>query len=183
MTAVHQGALMGKLDGKRVLMVIASQQFRDEEYLVPKGLLEAAGAKVTTASSKLGPAKGMLGAVAKPDILLKDAKSADFDAIVFVGGGGAKEYWSDATAHKLATEFNAKGKPTSAICIAPVTLANAGLLKGKAMTAWPDVVERIVGKGGVKKTEGCVRDGNIITADGPESAEAFGKALVEALAR
>ena len=162
-------------------MVIASKDFRDEEYLVPRKLLEAAGAKVTVASSKLGPARGMLGAIATPDLLLKDAKSADFDAIVFVGGSGAKEYWSDAIAHALAVEFHAKGKPTSAICIAPVTLANAGLLKGKAITAWPDVVARIVEKGAVKKSQGCVADGNIITADGPESAEAFGRALVAAL--
>ena len=125
----------------------------------------------------------MLGAKVTPDILLKDATSADYDAIVFVGGSGAKEYWSDATAHKLASEFNAKGKTTSAICIAPVTLANAGLLKGKSMTAWPDVVDRIVAKGATKKTQGCVADGNIITADGPESAEAFGKALVAALSK
>jgi protease I len=166
---------------KRVLVVIASRDFRDEEFLVPRKLLESAGAKVTVASSKLDPAKGMLGAIVKPEILLKDAKSADYDAIVFVGGSGAKEYWGDATAHKLATEFHAKGKPTSAICIAPVTLANAGLLKGRSMTAWPDVVDRIVAKGAVKKTQGCVVDGMIITADGPESAEAFGEALVNAL--
>ena len=172
---------MPKLAGKRVLMVIASENFRDEEYETPRAILEKHGAKITVASSKLDPAKGMLGAMATPDILLKNAKGADYDAIVFVGGSGAKEFWSDATAHKLATEFHGKGKVTSAICIAPVTLANAGILKGRSVTAWPDVVERIIAKGAVKKTQGCVADGNVITADGPESAEAFGRALVEAL--
>ena len=171
------------VDTKRVLIVIASQQFRDEEYQVPRKLLEAAGAKVTVASSKLAPSTGMLGAVVTPDVLLKDAKAADFDAIVFVGGSGAKEYWSDPTAHSLAKEFHAKGKPTSAICIAPVTLANAGILKGKAATSWPDVVSMVAAKGATMKSQGCVADGNVITADGPESAEAFGKALVKALVK
>lgn len=166
---------------KRVLIVIASENFRDEEYATPRKLLESAGAKVTVASSKLAPSKGMLGAVVKPDLLLKDAKAADFDAIVFVGGSGAKEYWSDATAHALAKEFHAAGKPTSAICIAPVTLANAGVLKGKSATSWPDVVAKVAAKGAAMQSQGCVADGNVITADGPESAEAFGKALVKAL--
>ena len=94
----------------------------------------------------------------KPDIKITEAKAADYDAIVFVGGGGAKEFWNDPVSHALARDFHAKGKPTSAICIAPVTLANAGLLKGKAATSWPDVVSKVKAQGAVMKSQGCVAD-------------------------
>ncbi len=120
-----------KLDGKNVLMVIASNNFRDEEYAEPRKALEDAGAHVTVACSSLNTAKGKLGLEVKPDILITNVEESDYDGIVFVGGGGSKEYFDSPIAHKLAQNFYSKGKLASAICIAPAILANAGLLKGK----------------------------------------------------
>ena len=162
-------------------MVIASNQFRDEEYQKPRALLEASGVQVTVASSSLKEAVGMLGLKVKPDILLKDAKMEIFDAIVFVGGMGATEYWENPTAHALAKRAYESGKPTSAICLAPMTLANAGLLKGKKATIWADAAKEFQTKGVVYTGKPVETDGRIITGSGPDAAEAFGKALVEAL--
>ena len=172
---------MGTLSGKKILMVIASNQFRDEEYQKPRALLEAAGAKVTVASSSLKEATGMLGLEVKPDILLKDAKMEQFDAVVFVGGMGATEYWENPAAHALAKSAYQSGKVTSAICLAPMTLANAGLLKDKRATIWPDVASDFKTKGVVYTGKPVEKDGRLITGSGPDAAEAFGKALVEAL--
>ncbi len=166
---------------KRVLMVIASDQFRDEEYQKPRAILEASGAKVTVASSSLKEATGMLGLKVKPDILLGDAKMEQFDAVVFVGGMGATEYWDNSTAHALARKAFEAGKPTTAICLAPMTLANAGLLKGKRATIWKDAAGDFKTKGVVYTGKPVEQDGQLITGSGPDAAEAFGKALVEAL--
>ncbi|MBI2931513.1 MAG: DJ-1/PfpI family protein [Planctomycetes bacterium] len=172
---------MSALNGKKVVIVIASKDFRDEEYAKPRALLEKEGAKVTVACSKLAPSKGMLGLTVKPDVLLKDVKSADYDAVVFVGGMGSPEYWNDPVAHKLAQEFAEKRKVTSAICLAPVTLAKAGLLKGRPATVWPDAAKEMKAAGAQLKSQGVVADGHIITGDGPQSAEEFGKAVVAAM--
>jgi protease I len=172
---------MGKLDGKKVLMVIASQNYRDEEYEQPRAVLEGEGAKVTVASSSLKTARGMLGGAAKADILLKDAKSSDYDAVVFVGGMGSSEYWSDPRAHALAKEMSSAGKVTSAICIAPVTLANAGLLSGKKCTVYSSEVQAVRAKGGRCTSAAVERDGSIITGSGPTAAREFGLKIVEAL--
>ena len=166
---------------KKVLMVIASDQFRDEEYQKPRALLEAAGIQVTVASSKLAEATGMLGAKVKPDILLKDAKMDDYDAVVFVGGMGATEYWENPTAHALAKKAHDSGKLTSAICLAPMTLANAGLLKGKKATIWKDAVNDFKTKGVLYTGKSVEKDGKLITGSGPDAAEEFGRALVDAL--
>ncbi len=168
---------------KKVVIVIASRNFRDEEYAKPRELLEKAGHTVTVACSKLDESKGMLGMKVRPDVLLKDVKSADYDAIVFVGGAGSPEYWDDATAHRLAKEFAEKQKPTTAICLAPVTLAKAGLLKGRAATVWSDARGEMQKAGAQLKSQGVVSDGNFITADGPQSAEEFGRALVKAMGK
>ncbi len=173
---------MGRLDGKKVLLVIASRNFRDEEYAQPRKILEGEGTRVTVAASATAPATGMLGMTVRPDLLLRDADASDYDAVVFVGGSGAGEYWEDPTAHALATAAAGAGRIVGAICIAPVTLANAGLLKGKRATVWPDCLPQLKAKGATTVETPVARDGRIVTGNGPEAASEFGKVLVEALA-
>ena len=170
-----------KLNGKKVLMVIASTNFRDEEYSYPRKALEDAGARVTVACSSLNTAKGKLGLEVKPDILISNVKEIDYDGIVFVGGGGSKEYFDSPIAHKLAQNFYSKGKLTSAICIAPAILANAGLLKDKKATSFPSSGETLKAKGAVFTGSGVESDGKIVTGSGPEAAKKFGEKLVEVL--
>lgn len=172
---------MGTLSGKKIVMVIARSKFRDEEYIEPRRALEAEGARVTVASSSLDTAEGMLGMKVKPDILIGSVKEEDYDGIVFVGGGGAREYFDSPAAHKLAQTFYGKGKLTSAICIAPATLANAGILKGKRATAFPSSEQALKSHGATVTGEPVSVDGKIVTAVGPEAAKEFGRKLVEAL--
>jgi len=174
---------MNKLEGKKVLMVIASSNFRDEEYAEPRKVLEAAGARITVASSSLNTSKGKLGLEVKPDILIGDIKESDYDGIVFVGGGGSKEYFDSPVAHKLAQNFFSHGKLTSAICIAPAILANAGLLNRKKATSFPSSAEILKAKGASFTGSGVECDGKIVTGVGPEAAKQFGEKLVEVLGK
>ncbi|HID10661.1 MAG TPA: DJ-1/PfpI family protein [Candidatus Latescibacteria bacterium] len=180
--AVEEVKQMKPLEGKKVVFIFAHRNFRDEELLVPKRILEERGAKVVLASSALGTAKGMLGAKVEPDLLVDSVRVEQYDAVVFVGGSGASEYWDDPRAHAIVKEAAQKDKLICAICIAPVTLANAGLLKGKKVTAWPSEAGRLKAKGATYTGRPVERDGKVITADGPRSAGAFAEAIVRALA-
>ena len=118
----------------------------------------------------------------KPDVLIGKVKVEDYDAVIFVGGVGAKEYFESEAAHKLAREADEKEKIVAAICIAPSILANAGILKGKKATAYPSEKTNLEAKGAVFVDENVVVDGRIITANGPGAAAEFGEAIVEGLA-
>ena len=166
---------------KRVVMIIAKNDFRDEELLEPKAILEKNGIEVKIASTSLNIAKGMLGARVTPDILVKDINVKDFQAIVFIGGAGASQYWDDPVAHKLAQEAFSQGRIVAAICIAPVTLANAGILTGKRATVWPDEAGQLNLLQANYTGRPVEKDGNIITAAGPFAAREFGEELVEVL--
>lgn len=173
---------MACLTGKRVAMIVAARNFRDEELQEPRAILEKAGASVTLVSTTLAPARGMLGATVRPDILLSDLNIKDYDAIVFVGGTGASQYWDNPQAHRIVREAVATGKVVGAICIAPVTLARAGVLKEKKATVYPSEKEKLASAGATVTLADVEIADKIITANGPGAAVAFGRALVKALA-
>ena len=167
---------------KKVLFIIAPENFRDEELLHTKEELERSGAETTVASTKTAEARGMLGAMVKPDIKLDQVKVDDYDAVVFVGGSGSSAYFKDSRALSIASEAFKGGKKTCAICIAPVILANAGVLKGKRATVFPgEYVQSIVRSGAAYTGKPVEVDGNVITANGPAAARDFGRAIAKAL--
>lgn len=166
---------------KTIALVIAEKTFRDEEYQIPKKILERNGHKVLTVSTSLNEAVGKLGMKVKPDILVEQINSREIDALIFVGGGGSSQYFEDLTAHRLAKQVYEQGKIVGAICIAPVILAKAGLLKGKRATVFPDGVNELANNGAVYTGALVEVDGKIITGSGPEAAEAFGSQLVSML--
>ncbi len=166
---------------KKAVMIIAQNNFRDEELLHPKNILENSGITVKIASRNIEEASGMLGARVIPDMRLQDINVQDFDAVIFVGGRGASVYWNDPVAHKIANEAYLASKVVAAICIAPVTLANAGLLKGKKATVWPSEARALTSKGAFYTGKPVEMDGLIITASGPAAADEFGKRIAEVL--
>lgn len=166
-----------------IAMIIAKNGFRDEEYSQPKEVFLKAGFKVDTFSSSLGIAKGMLGLTAKVDKIIEELKVEDYDAIIFVGGVGSSEYWENPVAHKIAKDAVAKNKILAAICIAPITLAKAGVLKGKKATVYPSEGTQLKQLGAEYTSKDVEVDGNIVTAAGPHAAKQFGEKIKELLVK
>ncbi|HEX9093087.1 MAG TPA: DJ-1/PfpI family protein [Coriobacteriia bacterium] len=162
-----------------ILMVIAQSVFRDEEYAQPKAIFERRGAHVTTASEEAGPATGRFGLVATADIALEDADPDDYDAVVFVGGGGAEVFFDDPAAHEVARSAYESGKVVAAICIAPSTLARAGLLDGRRATAFPSQQNDLILRGAVWTGQSVTVDAPFVTGNGPEAAREFGEAVAD----
>lgn len=178
--------IMSELQGKKVLMIIAPEGYQDIEYGAPKKIFEANGAEVITASSNALPAKGSLGGMVQVDLVLPDVRLADYDAVVFVGGPGAASYVGDKEAGRIASEAISQNKVLGAICIAPTILAQTGVLSGKKATVWhaglnDDSIKQLQAGGAEFVEQDVVRDGKIITANGPGAAEEFGKIIVNAL--
>ena len=164
-----------------VVMVIAPEVFRDEEYAQPKRVLESRGAHVVTASAAPGECIGKLGMRAVAELSVAEAAQTEWDAVVFVGGAGAAIFFDDEDAHRLARAAAAGGRVLSAICIAPSTIAHAGLLEGVEATAFPSQEQDLCSHGAHWTGEPVTRDGLIVTADGPQAATAFGEAIADLL--
>lgn len=165
-----------------IVMVVAQQGFRDEELFEPKAILESHGHSVQVASTQRGEATGKLGGITQVDLSLPEIEASAFDAIVFVGGPGCKQFFHDEIAHHIIQEFDQQKKVVASICSAGGTLAYSGILKGKKATSFPTERQDLEKCGADYQEHPVVTDGRIVTANGPQAAKAFGEAIANLLA-
>lgn len=174
------------LEDKKIAIIVAFKDFRDEEYFIPKEILEGVGAEVKTASNKMGRALGADGGEVEIDLLVSDLNPAYFDAVVFIGGPGCLENLDNENSYKVAKETVSKGKVMAAICVSPIILAKAGVLEDKKATVWSSALDRgpvaiLKENGAIYQDKTVVTDGKIITGNGPEASKEFGEAILKVL--
>lgn len=165
---------------KWFVMIVAPRAFRDEEFKIPYEFLTGLGHKIRVASRDTIYATGLLGTVIKPQLVIKEIDSLAFDGMILVGGTGAAIYWNDENVHNLARYFErTPGKIVSAICLAPITLARAGILNGRRATVFRDrsTIAEFKEKGVLYLQDDVVISGNVITAASPQDSEKFARAI------
>lgn len=167
--------------GKKAVLIIASQNYHDVELFETKRVLDAAQVQTFIAGPRRGAIRGTLGA-AEATVLVSRLAVNDYDAIIFVGGPGAVEYFTNPAALNIAREAVRSGKVLGAIGIAPSILATANVLAGVRATSMLSEQPKLV-QAGANYTGAPVEwERLIITAVGPEAAPLFGKAITDALA-
>ena len=169
------------LENKKIAMVVANDGFRDPEALEPKEVLENAGAEVKIIAIEGGAAQGDEGAFLPVNETVGQVNVDEYDAVAFIGGPGMAAIVDNQELIGFAKKFFEAGKVTTAICVAPKILANAGVLSGKTATSWDGVKNDLANAGADVLEEDVVVDGKIITASGPRAAKAYGEAIVKAL--
>lgn len=174
------------LKGKKVA-ILATEGFEQVELTEPRKALEAAGATAHVVSPKPGKIKGWKftewGDSVDVDKTLDEAKPEDYDLLLLPGGvQNPDKLRMDPKAVAFAKKFFESGKPVGAICHAPWTLIEAGVVKGKKMTSWPSLQTDLKNAGVDWVDEEVVVDGNLITSRKPDDIPAFSKRLIATLA-
>jgi protease I len=169
---------------KKIMMVVAEKDFMDEEYFTPREIFEKRGFQVSVMSSKKNLAVGFFGGEVVVEFTPEDFDLNNFSALVFVGGSGALQFLDNETFYKIIQEAEKKKIVLGAICISPVILASAGVLKNKKATVWSSNmdkrgVSRLKKENSFYQKEDVVVDGKIVTANGPEAATEFAEKVVE----
>lgn len=176
------------LQGKRVA-ILMTDGVEQVEYTGPRSFLEQQGAKVTLVSPKpsgdeiqgfnhLDPADKF-----KVELDVRDARPADFDALVLPGGVANPDQLRLSTeAITFIREFGRENKPIAAICHGPWTLIDADLVSGKRMTSWPTLQLDLQNAGAQWTDEQVVVDGKLVTSRKPDDIPAFNQAILGELA-
>jgi protease I len=168
----------------KVVIAIAPEKYRDEELAAPVAALNKAGIAFDIASTRPGTCTGMLGGKIIAGISFDDIDPKNYNGLIIIGGSGCQEHlWEDDLLVRLAIYFHETGKVVAAICLAPVILAKAGILKQKKATVYDSstaVLEMKKGKA-ILVGKPVVTDSRIITANGPFAAKEFAAAVVKEL--
>lgn len=167
----------------RLLMIIPPERFRDEELFETRAVLEGAGHTITVGSTTRGECPGSRGGTATASLTLDEVDATDWDGVVFVGGGGAKLLFRHARSLELARQINEQGRLLAAICLAPVILANAGVLRGRNATVAGTEAATLQQAGATYTGPGVTVDGNVVTANGPRASALFARRICEVLDR
>jgi protease I len=168
----------------KILITVAPEKFRDEELAEPVAAFQKAGIEFDIASTRRGPCTGMLGAKTTATISFEEIDPKRYEGLVIIGGTGAQVHlWEDDLLTELVKFFHQSGKVVAAICLAPAVLARAGILKGKKATYYesPASFREMKIGGAILTNAPVVKDGRIITANGPAASRAFSDAVVQAL--
>lgn len=164
---------------KKILMVVSPNGFNDRQYEICRRLFELKGYRLSVASIEKGVARGKTGRTIPVDIALRDVKTYDYEAIVFLGGEGTKILFDDDSARKLAKD--AKYKVMAASDNAVVLLALSGAAEEKKVTGPPELVGWIL-KGKAYYTGEPIRiDDKLITIQGPEMTEQMVNAVIKTI--
>lgn len=166
----------------KILFIVANLGFQDDEFAVPYLILSEHGYQIDIASGLGGSCRGVSMKTISDSRKLSEIQSEDYEMLVYIGGGGAyDQYYQDMIYLDLAK----KAKAVAAICIAPTLLSDAGIYQGKQVAARDDgfgtQIEYIQSNGAQFLDQDVVKDGNLITANGPTAAPKFAWTILDYL--
>lgn len=160
------------------IAAILAEGFEETEFIAVADLLRRAKSEVYVVSSGAQPTvAGAHNFKITADMLLDTVNFDDIDCIFLPGGmPGVTNLRANKKVVDTVRRFAEKGKFISAICAAPLVLADAGVLENKKFTCYPSTAEEI--KSGIHCDEPAVIDGKIITGRGVGAALDLGLLMV-----
>jgi deglycase len=175
------------LQGRTIAFLVAAEGIEQVELTEPWKAVQEAGGTPKLLSPETGKVQAF-DHLDKADTFVVDeavseADVASYDALVLPGGvANPDALRTDEKAVAFVRDFVASGKPVAAVCHAPWTLIEAGVLGGRTLTSWPSLQTDIRNAGGTWVDEEAVVDGNLLTSRNPGDLPAFSARLVEMVA-
>jgi protease I len=175
-----------QLTGKKIAF-LAADMVEQVELTEPWKALEQAGAELELVSLKEGEIQAFnhydKADTFKVDKIVEEADAADYDGLVLPGGvGNPDNLRQDENAVQFVRGFFEQGKPVGAICHAPWTLVEAGVVRSRTLTSFPSLQTDIRNAGGNWLDEEVHVDSGLVTSRKPDDLPAFNKKLIEEFA-
>ncbi|RKN41257.1 type 1 glutamine amidotransferase domain-containing protein [Streptomyces hoynatensis] len=117
------------------------------------------------------------------DATVGETSADEYDALVLPGGVANPDALRlDEQAVGFARRFFETGKPVAAICHAPWTLVEAGVLEGRVLTSWPSLKTDIRNAGGTwvdERVKVCENGPNtLVTSRKPDDLPYFDETML-----
>ncbi|MCE1189208.1 MAG: DJ-1/PfpI family protein [Ignavibacteria bacterium] len=155
------------------MIFVPATDFNEQEYQVICQALKQHGYRIFITSDAVTCCTGSNGMKVRNDVLLANARAANFHALILIGGYGSAAYYNNTVLHRLVKQFGQTNKVLGAICLAPNILLKAGILRGRRYTAFGQVTTITAGETGNYIDSPIVADGTIITGRDSNAANEF----------
>jgi protease I len=174
------------LDGKKVAILV-TDGFEQSELEEPRAALVAAKAATEVVSPKSDAVqawnKHQFGDTIKVDVLLQNADSDDYDALLLPGGVMNPDQLRQVPeAVEFVRAFFEAGKPVAAICHGPQMLIEADVVRGRKLTSYPSLKTDLINAGAEWIDEKVVVDQGLVTSRKPDDIPDFNKKMIEEFA-
>lgn len=167
----------------KTLLTFVEDVYEDLELWYPLLRLQEAGYEMRLAAPERRSYSGKHGYPATSDLLLPDARSQDFAGLLIPGGFMPDKLRRDPKVLSLTREFFEQGKLVAFICHGGWIPISAKILKGKRATGSLGIKDDLENAGAIWVNEPVVMDGNLVSSRTPRDLPAFGKAMVDYLAK
>ena len=148
------------------------------ETLTVADILVRAGCAVTLAGHDTQTPTGSRGLPLRTDVLLKDVADERWDLLYLPGGLPAAEAHStSAVIQNLLQTRLEEQLLTAIICASPQALLPQHLARGRTLTSFPALKDKMQEGGAHWQNQAVVKDGALITSQGPGTSAALGLAL------
>jgi protease I len=173
----------GTLQGRKIA-ILATDGFEQSELTQPLEALKGAGAQAHVISPKSGEIQGMQhaekGVKVHVDKSLGQAKPEDYDALMLPGGVANPDALRiNKQALQFIRHFVDAKKPIAAICHAPWTLIETGIVEGRRVTSWPSLRTDLENAGADWIDQEVVTDKGLVTSRKPDDLPAFCAKMIE----
>jgi protease I len=176
--------MAGKLDGKTIAFLAANEGTEQVELTEPWKAVEQEGGTPELISIEAGRIQAFnhldKGDTFPVDHTVSEADASRYDALVLPGGvANPDQLRADQDAVAFVRAFFDDAKPVAAICHAPWTLIDAGVVKGRTLTSWPSLQTDLRNAGATWVDEEVHVDEGLVTSRKPDDLPAFCDKLVE----
>lgn len=173
----------GDIDPDRRIACLLGPGFEDSEFRIPHDRLQDGGYHVEVIGRTKGETlKGYKGKeTVRADRSIDEANPDDYAGLLIPGGHSPDQLRADPRFVKFVIQFDNTRRPLAAVCHGPQLLIAAGLVQGRALTAWLTIQDDLRQIGAKVLDEPVVIDGNWITSRKPDDLEAFSAAFIAAL--
>ena len=166
---------------RRTLLALLEDVYEDLELWYPKLRLEEAGYALKCAAPEIKTYTGKHGYPALSDLLLQEARSADFCGLLVPGGFMPDKLRRDARVLALTREFFEQGKLVAFICHGGWIPISAKILSGKRATGSRGIKDDLENAGAHWVDASVVVHGNLISSRTPRDLAPFAAAMVKFL--
>ena len=175
---------MADLNGRTIAFLVATEGIEQVELTEPWAAVEKAGGDPKLLSTESGKVQAFnhldKADTFEVDVVVGDADPEAFDGLVLPGGvANPDALRMDEDAVAFVRHFVESDRPVAAICHAPWTLVEAGVVRGRRLTSWPSLQTDLRNAGAEWVDEEVVVDGWLVTSRKPDDLPAFNEAMLE----